>query len=431
MRAAMGTVASQDSRQSGRLRVLLLSQFYHPEPLFKMSSLAEGLAQRGHQVTVVTGYPNYPTGKIYPGFSIHWCQWEEQASVRILRLPLYPDHSRSVMRRSLNYLSFAASASLLGPTQAPPADILWTCPPLTMGIPAWWIAGRQRIPFVYEVQDMWPETVAATGMLSNGLALGLLGRLAQFVYRRAAAITAVSPGFKRNLIAKGVPASKIHVIPNWADEDLYQPVAPDPALAEAYGLKDRFNVLYGGNLGAAQAMENVLGAAALLGDLPRVQFVLVGGGMEEAALRRQAAELRLTNVRFVEQQPAERMASFFAWADVLLAHLRPHPLFDMTIPSKIISYLACGRPILSVTAGDASDVVRQADAGLACVPGDPARLAQAVREMYALPAERRDEMATAGRRAYLEQFTRGVLVDRYEVLLGELVASHRGASRAA
>ncbi len=408
------------------MRVLTLSQWYIPEPDIKIHLLAQDLAARGHQVTSITGFPNYPQGRIYPGYRQRFWQWERKDGMRVLRLPLYPDHSRSKVHRTLNYLSFAASAALLGPALCGPADVMWVYhPPLTVGIPAWWIGLLRRVPFIYEIQDMWPETMAATRMISNGLVVDWLGKLAKFVYQRAAAITVISPGFKQNLIAKGVPSEKIHVISNWADEEIYRPVSPDLTLADRHKLRGRFNVIYGGNLGAAQAMGNVLAAAALLRDLPEVQFVLIGDGVDEAALRRQATEQGLDNVHFVGRQPVERMPYFFALADVLLIHLRRDPLFEITIPGKTIAYLACGRPILGVVAGDAADVVQDAGAGLICPPEDPAALAQAVRDLFAMPAEQREAMGQAGRRAFLENYTRQVLVDRYEALFQEVMQRYR------
>jgi colanic acid biosynthesis glycosyl transferase WcaI len=408
------------------MRVLLLSQMYVPEPDIKIHLLAKDLVTRGHQVVSITGYPNYPQGRIYPGYRQRLWKWEELDGVRVLRLMLYADHSLSAVRRSLNYLSFAATASSLGPVLCGPADVMWVYhPPLTVGIPAWWIGLLRRVPFVYEIQDMWPETVAATGMVSARLAVDWLAKLAQFVYRRAAAITVISPGFKRNLIAKGVPSEKIHVVPNWANEEVYRPVSPEPALADQYELTGRFNIIYGGNLGAAQAMDSVLAAAALLRDLPGIQFVLIGDGVAEAALRQQATEQGLSNVRFIGRQPPERMPYFFALADVLLVHLRRDPLFEITIPGKTIAYLACGRPILCVVAGDAADVVRDAGAGVACPPQDPAALAQAVRDLHAMAAEQREAMGKAGRRAFLANYTRAVLVGRYEELLTRVARQHQ------
>lgn len=408
------------------MRILLLSQWYVPEPDIKVHLLGKDLAARGHHVTTVTGFPNYPGGRLYPGYQIRWRQWEQRDGVRVLRLPLYPSHDRSAVRRSLNYLSFAASASLLGPPLSGPADVMWVYhPPLTVGIPAWWIGLLRQIPFVYEVQDMWPETLAATGTVTSRRMVRWVARLAQFIYHRAAAITVISPGFKRNLVAKGIPTEKIHMIPNWADEDIYRPMPRDEALAAEYGLKGRFNVIYAGNLGAAQALDNVLAAAALLQDLPEIQFLLIGDGVDEYRLRESARQRRLESVRFIGRQPAARMPHFFALADALLVHLKSDPLFEITIPSKTIAYLASGRPILSCVSGDAAEVVQGAGAGLVCPPEDPAALMQAVRDLYGMPAEQREAMGQSGRRAFLAKYTRAVSIDRYEALLCEVAKTGR------
>jgi len=348
----------------------------------------------------------------------------------VLRLPLYPDHSRSAARRILNYISFAASASLMGPVLCGAADVMWVYhPPLTVGIPAWWISLLRHIPFVYEIQDMWPETVVASGMMSSEFVAKWLGGLAQFVYRRATAITVISPGFKCNLVAKGVPPEKIHVIPNWADEDIYRPVPPDPGLAVQHGLSGRFNIIYAGNMGTAQALSNVIEAADLLRDLPQIQFVFIGDGVEESMLRRRAHERGLQNVRFLGRQLAVEMPRFYALADVLLVHLKRDPLFEITIPSKILAYLACGRPILAAVAGDAADVVRNAGAGVVCYPEDPEALAAAVRKLYTMSPSEREAMGQAGRAAYLANYTRQVLLGWYEELLTEVASTRAGHSR--
>jgi colanic acid biosynthesis glycosyl transferase WcaI len=412
------------------LRILTLSHFYVPEPGFKIHLLAKDLSLRGHQVTSITGFPNYPHGKIYSGYRQRLWRWEQMDGVRVLRLPLYPDHSRSVVRRILNYLSFAASATALGPIFCDSADVMWVYqPPLTVGIPAVWISLLRRIPFVYEIQDMWPETLAATGMMTSTPAARLMSRLAKLIYRQAIAITVISPGFKDNLVSKGVPADKIHVIPNWADEEIYRPVPRDEALAAENGMNGRFNVVYGGNMGAAQALENVLETAALLRDLRQIQFVLIGDGIEAATLQKTARERGLDNVRFIKQQPEARMPHFFALADVLLIHLKRDPLFEITIPSKTIAYLACGRPILGTVPGDAADVVRSAHAGVSCPPEDPQAMAQVLRDLYEMPPSQRDAMGEAGRLAFLENYTRQLLVDRYEALFTQ-IAQQKNTTRA-
>lgn len=412
------------------MRILLLSQWYVPEPDIKVHLLGKDLVARGHQVTAITGFPNYPQGRIYLGYRQRLWQWEHRDGVRVLRLPLYPDHSRSAARRILNYISFAASASLMGPVLCGAADVMWVYhPPLTVGIPAWWISLLRHIPFVYEIQDMWPETVVASGMMSSEFVAKWLGGLAQFVYRRATAITVISPGFKCNLVAKGVPPEKIHVIPNWADEDIYRPVPPDPGLAVQHGLSGRFNIIYAGNMGTAQALSNVIEAADLLRDLPQIQFVFIGDGVEESMLRRRAHERGLQNVRFLGRQLAVEMPRFYALADVLLVHLKRDPLFEITIPSKILAYLACGRPILAAVAGDAADVVRNAGAGVVCYPEDPEALAAAVRKLYTMSPSEREAMGQAGRAAYLANYTRQVLLGWYEELLTEVASTRAGHSR--
>jgi len=412
------------------MRILILSQWYPPEPDLIGHPLACDLVKRGHQVLSITGFPNYPSGKIYPGYRQRLWQREDIEGVQVLRLPLYPDRSRSGVRRALNFLSFAASTSLLGPILSGSADVMWVYhPPLTIGIPAWWIGLLRRVPFVYEIQDMWPETLMATGMMRSRTALATLDRLARFIYDRAAAITVISPGFKRNLVAKGVPADKIHVIPNWADEDLYRPVPRDQVLATEHGLAGRFNVIYGGNIGFAQALDTVIEAAQQFSDLPEVQFVFIGDGVDEARLQQVVAQRQICNVRFLGRQPAERMPRFFALADLLLVHLKRDPLFEITIPSKTLAYMACGRPILMAVAGDAANVVREAGAGLTCAPQDPKALADAVRTLYAMPAAERERMGQGGREAFLNHYTRRMLMDRYEVLFRDIARARQDRHR--
>ena len=414
------------------MRILLVSQWYDPEPNLKAAPLGGSLAARGHRVTALTGFPNYPHGRIYPGYRQHLWQVEQRDGVRVVRVPLYPDHSRSVLRRSLHYLSFATSATVLGSLLCGPADVAWVYhPPLTAAIPAWWLRWLRGVPFIFEVQDIWPETLAVTDMLSNPRLMRWIGAAAQAVYRRAAAITVISPGFKRHLESLGVPSAKIHVIPNWADETIYRPVPRDPALAAAHGLAGKFNVVYAGNVGPVQALGTVIEAADLLQDLPEVQFVIIGDGMDRPALESQVRARGLHNVRFLPHQAAERMPQWLALADVVLVHLKRDPLCEITIPSKTLAYLACGRPILCAVDGDAAEVVQLAGAGMVCPPEDPGVLAKAVHDFYRMPSPARDALGTSGRRAFLANYTRQVLIDRYEALMRAVAAQrHRDDRRA-
>ncbi len=403
------------------MRVAILTQYYPPEPIPKPHELARGLAERGHEVVVITGFPNYPAGKLYPGTRLRLWKWETLDGIRILRLPLYPDHSRSAVRRTLNFGSFAVTASLLGNMLGGAFDAMFAeHPPLTIGLAAWIMGRCHRAPFLYAVNDLWPESVEATGMVRSQRLLHIMGRLERFVYRRAAAIAVISPGFKQNLVAKGVPPEKIAVIPHWADESLYRPVPADPELARDLGMTGHFNVVFAGQLGLAQGLDVVLDAADELSDLPDLQFVLVGDGTDANRLRQAAGQRGLRNVRFLGRQPAERMSGIFAVSDALLVHLRDEPLFRITIPSKTMAYMACGRPVLMAVEGDGEDLIQEAGAGVTCRPGDAKDLAEAVRRLRGMPRTALEDMGRAGRAAFLASYSRSVLLDRYEAILSEL-----------
>lgn len=403
------------------MRIVILTQYFPPEPIPKPCELARGLAARGHHVQVITGIPNYPLGVFYPGTRVRLWQREVVDGITVLRLPLFPDHSCSAVRRVLNYGSFAIAAGLLGSMLTDPPDAMFAeHPPLTIGLAAWVLGRVHRAPFLYAVNDLWPESVEATGMLRSRHLLDWIGRLERFVYRRAAAISVISPGVKANLVGKGVPPGKVHVIPHWADESLYRPVRSDPDLAEKLGMAGRFNIVFAGQLGLAQGLDVVLDAAEELSDLDDVQFVLVGDGTDAARLRRVAGERGLGNVRFLGRQPAEWMPCIFAVADVLLVHLRDSPLFRITIPSKTIAYMACGRPVLMAVEGDAADMIRATRAGVTCRAGNAKDLTGAVRRLHAMSRAAREDMGRAGRAAFLASYSRGVLLDRYEAILAEM-----------
>lgn len=412
-------------------RLLVLSQFYRPENHDKATQIANAFVDEGYDVTAVTAFPNYPLGKIYPGYKLSPWMRETMFGVKVVRLPIYATHSGSALHRGLHFASFSLAATLLGPFFAGKPDLLWVYhPPLTIGIPAWWISRMKRIPFVYDVQDMWPETLTDNGMTAeDSLIVRGLNRLADFTYRSAAAISVCSPGFKRNLIAKGVPADKIHLIHYWIDEVMFAPRERDAAFGHEHGLDGRFNIMFTGNLGPAQALESVIEAAERVQDLEDVQFVFVGDGLHLPLLQQQAEKARLKNVRFIARQPIEKMAEFLAWGDVLLFHLRIQPLHDITIPSKIYHYMASGRPLLCAAPGDSADIVRETGCGLVCEPQNAEAIAHAVRELHAMPAEGRAQLGQAARHAFETQFSQRVLLGKYHTLFEQVVQDHNTRAR--
>ncbi len=401
------------------MKILILTQYYDPEPLPKLGELARGLHERGHEVTVVTGFPNYPQGTLYEGYAIRPWSVENDRGVRVVRLPLYPDHSRSSARRMVNYGSFALSASVLGPALCGGADVMYVWhPPLTIGAAALAIGMARRVPFVYAVHDLWPEMAVAAGMLRDGALTRMLDRFGRFVYRRAAVVGVVSPGFVDHLVVKGVPREKIEVLTDWVDETLYRPVPPDQDLAERLGTAGRFNVVFGGQLGVAQHLDTVLDAArALLASRPEVQLLLVGDGVERSRLERRAADMGLTNVRFAGRFPAAEMPAVYALADVLLIHLKADPAFRMSIPGKTYPYMACGKPVLAAVEGVTAEIIREGDAGLTCPPEDPGAMAAAIVRLLDMTAEERARMGSSARRTALAKYARSVVLDEHERVL--------------
>lgn len=393
------------------MRVLIVSQWYAPEPAVRVTELAEALVAAGHKVTVVTGFPNYPTGRVYPGYRIRRWQRERRNGVDVLRLPLYPDQSRSVFRRAANYLSFAASAMGLAPCLVGRADVVWGYT-MVVGPAALWLSWTRNAPLLLDIPDLWPDTVTSTGMVADGPWIRMLGAACTYVYRQADALTVTNSGFTRVLVDRGVASRRIEVIPDWVDGDTFCPVARDEILAGQYGMGGRFNVVFAGTMGMAQRLEVVVDAAALLAVDGDVQFVLIGDGSCFGALRAYAQRLGVRNVLFLGRQPQERMASFFALADALLVHLRDDPLFSITIPSKTQAYLACGRPVIMAVRGDGARLVEEGRCGIACPPEDPRALAHAVRRLRGLSGTERRAMGEAGRRLYMERFSKPVLLGR-------------------
>jgi colanic acid biosynthesis glycosyl transferase WcaI len=399
------------------MKILVLSQWYPPEPQSVVSDLAETLAEQGHDVQVLTGFPNWPSGHLYPGYRIRPLQRETINGVPVARVPLFPYHGRSPIGRVVNLASFCLAAIVVGPFAIKRPDVIHAIQPPTTCLPAWVLSRIWRVPFTYEVQDLWPDTLRATGMVAKGGALGLVDRYCRWAYRKAAAIRVISKGFRRELLSRDVPDRKISVIPNWVDTTRYKPVPVEPRRDGA----KTFRIIYAGNLGLAQGLDNVLEAAALLPPQSPARFVLIGDGVEAAALRRRALEMELANVEFIPHQPPEAMPPILSAADALLLHLRKDPLFSVTIPSKLLTYLSVGKPIIACAAGEPAEILEEAGAGIACVPGDPAALAAAASRMAALPETALLDMGRAGRRFACAQFERREVISHIGRMLTQAV----------
>ena len=398
----------------------MLTQWFHPEPFFKGLPFARALQGRGHQVQVLTGFPNYPGGAIYPGYRVRGHQVEDVDGVIVHRVPLYPSHDTGAIGRVANYVSFALAAACIGPFVIERPDLIYVYhPPATVGLPAMVLSKRFGCPYVYDVQDLWPDTLRATGMVNSRVLLGLVGRWCRLVYAAASRVVVLSPGFKRRIVARGVSADQVEVIPNWAEE-FGEPAGPaaNPSAERAR----LFEVLFAGNLGKVQQLDTILAAADRLRvSRPQVRFRLMGDGIERARLEASARSQHLDNVVFVPRGTPAEAARAMADADALLVHLQRDELFEITIPSKTQAYLQAGRPILMGVEGDAADLVMRAGAGLCFSPEDPESLAAAVTTLTSLTMGEREAMGQRGRDFYRRELALSVATDRFDALFHDLV----------
>jgi lipopolysaccharide/colanic/teichoic acid biosynthesis glycosyltransferase len=395
------------------MRILMLTQWFDPEPTFKGLLFAQELQRLGHDVQVLTGFPNYPGGHIYDGYRIRLYQRESVGGVKVVRVPLYPSHDRSAVRRILNYVTFALSASI-GAMLVRRPDVLYVYhPPATVGLPALALKLLKGVPYVYDVQDLWPDSLAATGMLNCPFVLRAVEKVMQTIYLGASRIVVLSQGFRTTLVSKGVPERRIDVIPNWADERQIELGSVHPHRGEELGFDGKFTVTFAGNLGRAQGLGTILDAAEILRNEKSLRFLLVGGGLEAEQLREEALRRKLTNVDFLPRRPISQMGEILTLSDALIVHLKDVPLFRVTVPSKTQAYLMAGRPILMGVRGDAAQIIADAGAGVAFEPENPRELASAVRRLMNMDKDRLQRMGQAGRTFYQQTMALSVGTRRF------------------
>lgn len=410
-------------------RVVFVTITFNPEPgALRALPLAKRLRdEHGWEVEAITAIPWYPLGRFYEGYRRKAYQVEVMEGIRVHRVWLYPSHDRSAARRILTYASFMISALLFASWRVRRSPVIYQADNLPTTafvvalLKAFWGA---RV--VQHIGDLWPDTVLASGMISRGFASRVvsagLHAMMRWVYATNDIVTVITEGFRRTLISRGVPASKIHVLPNWAEEDRLSPVPIDPSVRRDLRLDDRFMVLYAGNMGPLQALHVVLDAAEVLPDVP-VQFVLVGDGSTKADLAAETQRRGLSDrVIFVSPRPVSFMPQLNAAADALLVHLRDEPFLRDTVPSKTQVSLMSGRAILMGCRGEAARLVKEADAGICFAPEDGLALADAVRRLVALGPEARASMGARGAAYYERHLSLRAGVAVMDRLFGELLS---------
>lgn len=392
------------------VRVLLLTQLFQPEPNhLKGLEFAKAVRAAGIDLRVLTGFPNYPGGRVFPGYRVRPVLHEVLDDVPVTRVAMFPSHDRSAVRRAATYLSFAASATLAAVVTRFKPDIVHTCVgPMTLAIPASAARALRGSRTLLDIQDLWPESVTASGMGPLGMASTVASALCRWAYRRADRFVALSEGYKRILVERGVPAERIDVVYNWCDES--QIPDPGPPSGRQAG-EQPLRILYAGNIGTVQALDLVLDAARLLAERPvPVEFTIAGAGVELERLRARQEREAIASVRFIGSVPPGLMAALYEQADALLVHLRDDPLSRIGIPQKTQMSLAAGRPILIGVRGEATVLVDEARAGVSFEPGSAGGLADAVARLAAMPVAERDRLGERGRRFYAERlsFSRGL-----------------------
>ncbi len=409
------------------MQVLILTQWFSPEPDFKGLPFVKELAKQGHEVQVLTGFPNYPDGKIYPGYKIRLIHHEILDGFRIIRVPLYPSHDGSSIRRILNYVSFSLSAALLGPFLVKRPDIVYVYhAPGTIALPAMIFKIFRRVPFIYDINDLWPDSLAVSNMLNNRFLLKCVDIWCNMTYRMASHIVVPTKGCKSKLIERGVPESKVDVIYNWCDEaQRHQPRIEHSAVEP--DLIDKFNIIFAGTMGKVQGLDAIIDAAKVVAQKePLVQFVFVGGGVEVERLKQRLAAENIKNCLFLPRRPVTEIGLILNLADVLLVHLIDDPLFEITIPSKIAAYMAVGKPILAAIRGDAAELVQDAKAGICCLPESSQSIASAVLKFYYMTDGERRQMGVNGRQFYDQEISIRVGTQKFERLFRASIASQIG-----
>lgn len=390
--------------------------------------VARSLVARDHEVHVVTGFPTYPKGEIFDGYRNRLYQRESLGGMTVHRGAIYPSHDNRPVHRAANYLSFAAMGSLTALRTPKNLDVgLVYSSPATAAVPALLVHATRRLPFVVYVQDLWPDSVTASGLLDeqrHGRIERVLHRYCGAVYRRASHIAVSAPGMATLLHERGVPAGKISVLPNWADERHFGPRPRDPALARELRLEAATVLMYAGNFGELQDLDTVVEAARLVGHRTDILIALVGAGVAEPRLRLTVEHHDLRNVRFVPPQQFEGIARVLALADAQIVSLKDVPVLRSTLPSKLQANLASGQPVIGVVAGDAASVIEEAEAGVTSPPGDAPALARAMEWFADLPEGERDRLRFNARSAYDQRFSEKVIGDDLSTLLHEAADRH-------
>jgi colanic acid biosynthesis glycosyl transferase WcaI len=403
-------------------------------PAGRAGELSRLWVEDGHDVTVLTGIPNHPTGIVpleYRRKFRRLVTHDNYHGVNVVRTWLLPFPNRKTYERMLNYSSFCISSATTGIFLDKPDLVIATSPQLLVGLSGWWLARYNGVPFVFEVRDLWPESLVAVGMGSHRSPLHRsLAKIAGFLYRSCDRLVVVTPAFKEYLIERWrIPEDKIFVVQNGVETSLFSRLTPNLSIRRELGAEEKFVVSYIGTMGTAHGLETLLEAAARLREsAPEVLFLFVGEGAEKARIVSLARSRGLSNVRFVNQQPREKVPAYITASDACVVLLKRTELFKTVLPTKMLEFMSCARPVILGVDGHARNVMERANAGIFITPEDPAALAKAVMRLAANPALR-ESLGRNGRQHILHYFSRQDTAKMYLDVLQDLLG--QGERRAA
>ena len=383
-----------------------------------MAQLCEGLTSCGHEVSVITTFPHYENFRIWDEYRGKLVKRDRERGMEIVRLFTYAPGKKSMVNRLISYVTFNALATMAGVFSRSGWDVI-LCPngSFFSGLTAWLVGKAKGIPFIYNVQDLYPDVPIRAGQLRNPFAIATLRGVEKFMYRKADHITVIAPSFRDNLVSKGVPVEKISIIPNFVDTEFIRPLPRANSFSQQHGLSDKFVITHAGNLGYVYDLDTMLNAASLLSSQKDILFLIVGNGVAKPELEKKAHELKLDNVRFIPFQPRESLPWLRASSDVQVSLYKNGAAND-SFPSKIYEIMASGRPLLASSDGDSgvATLVKTAECGRCIEPGETEHLAEAILDLYRNPALR-ETMGRRGRRYAEENHSKQVVIDRYHDLL--------------
>ncbi len=368
------------------MHVLFLTENFPPETnasATRVSERAQYWIKWGYQITIITSAPNFPHGKLFEGYQNRWRSVELEDGLRIVRVKTFIAPNKGAFYRILDFISFMISALLIGVFEKRADVVVATSPQFFAAVGGWLLSLFHRAPFVFELGDLWPASIVAVGAMRQSPIISLIEKLELFLYRRSAAVVALTNSFKENLILRNIAGSKIAVIKNGVDLPKYSPRARDRKLERDWGVEGKFTIGYVGTHGMAHNLNNVLDAASKLREIPKINFVFVGAGAERAQLAKEIDYRVLENVKLISNQPKHLMPSVWSVCDVALVHLRKSKVFEGVIPSKIFEAMAMGIPILLASPeGEASNIIVNERVGLHVIAEDPEALANSVKRLY-------------------------------------------------